>query len=107
MSASTRIAVLALLGAVAALPAAAVAQGKSMPTYEPQQRLRTALDTCLKTEVMRNAYCVKKCAAGFRMDLAGPKPRCIGLKPDASYTPPKPSYQPPAPNPSRKPPPGA
>jgi hypothetical protein len=56
---------------------------------------------------MRNAYCVRKCEAGFRMDLSGAKPKCIGLKPDAKYTPPKPAYQPPAPNPARKPPPGA
>ena len=101
-----RIPALAIAAVAAGLPLAAAAQG-SLPTYEPQQRLRTALDTCNNTEVMRNAYCVKKCAAGFRMDLSGPKPRCIGLKPDATYTPPKPSYQPPAPNPARKPPPGA
>jgi hypothetical protein len=82
--------------AAAFLPLPALAQAR-MPTYEPQQRLRTALDTCLKTEVMREAYCVKKCATGFRMDLSGKKPMCIGLKQDATYTPPKPSYQPPPP----------
>jgi len=99
-----RIPALAIAAVAAGLPLAAAAQG-SLPTYEPQQRLRTALDTCNKSEVMRNAYCVAKCATGFRMDLSGPKPRCIGLKPDATYTPPKPSYQPPAPNQPRKPPP--
>jgi hypothetical protein len=107
MRATPRILAIGLLAAAAGLPHAAAAQGRAMPTYEPQQRLRTALDTCTKSEVMRNAYCVKKCATGFRMDLAGPKPRCVGLKADATYTPPKPSYQPPAPDPSRKPPPGA
>ncbi len=99
-----RIGALAIAAVAAGLPLAAAAQG-SLPTYEPQQRLRTALDTCNKSEVMRNAWCVQKCATGFRMDLSGPKPRCIGLKPDATYTPPKPSYQPPAPNTARKPPP--
>ncbi len=100
------LAVAAALAAASSLAPVAMAQG-SLPTYEPQQRLRSALDTCTKSEVMRNAYCVKKCQDGFRMDLSGPKPRCIGLKPDAKYTPPAPAYQPPAPNPSRKPPPGA
>lgn len=96
----------ALAAAAFCLPPAALAQG-SLPAYEPQQRLRTALDTCMKSEVMANAYCVKKCQAGFRMDMSGQKPRCIGLKPEAKYDPPKPAYQPPAPNPSRKALPGA
>jgi hypothetical protein len=94
----------AALAAAGSLPPAAMAQG-SLPSYEPQQRLRTALDTCTKSEVMKDAYCVKKCQEGFRMDMSGQKPRCVGLKPDAKYTPPKPGYQPPAPNTPRKPPP--
>ena len=102
-----RAALLLAMGVAAGFPLAAAAQGKGLPTYEPQQRLRSALDTCTKSEVMRDAYCVKKCAAGFRMELAGRKPMCIGLKPDATYTPPRPSYQPAKPDPSRKPPPGA
>jgi len=101
-------AALLLAAAVAAgVPLAAAAQGKGLPTYEPQLRLRTALDTCTKSEVMREAYCVKKCASGFRMELSGKKPMCVGLKADATYTPPKPSYQPAKPNPSRQTPPGA
>lgn len=96
----------ALLLAAAALAAglapAAAAQGGAMPSYEPQQRLRTALDTCNKSEFVRNAYCVRKCEAGFRMDLSGPKPRCVGLKPDAKYTPPAPSFKP---GPAHRPPP--
>ena len=106
MSPAGRLVAWAALAAAAWLPPLAGAQGR-MPTYEPQQRLRTALDTCLKTEVMREAYCVKKCASGFRMDLSGPKALCIGLKADATYTPPKPSYQPPANTPRKPPPPGA
>ena len=94
------------LAVAAGMPPGAAAQG-SLPSYEPQQRRRTALDTCSKSEVVRDAVCVKKCETGFRMDVSGPRPRCIGLKPDAKYSPPKPAYQPPAPNPSRKPPPGA
>lgn len=93
--------ILLCVAALAALPFAAGAQG-NMPTYEPQQRQRTALDSCMKTEVMREAYCVKKCEAGFRMDLSGPRPRCIGLKSDAKYTPPQPGYKP-DPNAKRSP----
>lgn len=93
-----RTAAILCFAAATALPLATAAQG-SLPAYEPQKRLRTALDTCMKTEVMRDAYCVGKCAAGFRMDLSGPKPRCIGLKPDAKYTPPEPAYKP---NPNTK-----
>ena len=103
----TRAALLLAVGVAAGFPLAAAAQGKGLPSYAPQQRLRTALDTCTKSEVMRDAYCVKKCAAGFRMELSGKKPMCIGLKADATYTPPKPAYQQPKPNPSRQPPPGA
>lgn len=86
----------------AGLAPAAAAQGGGMPSYEPQQRLRTALDTCNKSEVVRNAYCVKKCEDGFRMDLSGPKPRCVGLRPDAKYTPPVPAFKP---GPAHRPPP--
>jgi hypothetical protein len=79
--------------ALAGLPLAAAAQGSSSG-YEPQQRLRTPLDTCMKTEVMRDAYCVKKCEKDFRLDLSGPKARCVALKPDAKYKPPEPAYKP-------------
>jgi len=102
-----RAALLLVVGVAAGFPLAAATQGKGLPRYEPQLRLRSALDTCTKNEVMREAYCVRKCASGFRMELSGRKPACIGLKPDATYTPPKPSYQPAKPDPSRKPPPGA
>jgi hypothetical protein len=99
-----------------ALPVAVLAAGLGlaagaqtrMPTYEPQSRMRTPLDACLKTEVIRGAYCVRKCAEGFRMDLSGKKPACVGLKADAKYTPPEPGYKPPKPVPNAKPaPPGA
>jgi hypothetical protein len=104
---SNRAAIVLAAAVAAGVPIAAAGQGKGLPTYEPQLRLRTALDTCGKSEVMRDAYCVKKCASGFRMELSGKKPMCIGLKADATYTPPKPAYQQPKPNPSRQPPPGA
>ena len=70
-------------------------------------RLRTAIDNCLKNEVLREAHCVRKCAEGFRMDLSGKKAICVGLKSDARYTPPEPNYKPPAAAPSAKPVPGA
>ncbi len=94
-----RAAFLAALVA-AVLPTAAL--GQRNPSYEPQQRLRTSLDTCRKTEVMREAYCVQKCAPGFRMEGAGRKTRCVGLRADAKYEPPKPSYRPPAPDATRR-----
>jgi hypothetical protein len=106
MSPTGRLVAWVVAGAAAFVPPLAGAQG-GMPTYEPQQRLRTALDTCTKSEVMRDAYCVKKCASGFRMEISGPKARCIGLRPDATYTPPKPSYQPPANSARKAPQPGA
>jgi hypothetical protein len=104
---SNRAAILLAAAVAAGGARAAGAPGPGRPTYEPQLRLRTSLDTCTKSEVMRDAYCVKKCASGFRMELSGKKPMCIGLKADATYTPPKPAYQQPKPNPSRQPPPGA
>ena len=75
-------------------PAAAVL-AQNLPSYEPQQRLRTALDTCLKTEFMRGAYCMQKCDAGFRLDASGARPRCVGLSPGAKHQPKQPSYRPP------------
>jgi len=90
----------------AGLPPVAQAQGR-MPTYEPQLRLRTAIDNCLKNEVLKDAHCVRKCAAEFRMDLSGKKPLCVGLNPNARYTPAEPNYRPPASAPNAKPVPGA
>ena len=102
MSAAGRAFAISILACAAGLAPAAGAQGRSLPTYEPQQRARTGLDTCLKTEVMKNATCVRKCEKGFRLDLSETRPRCIGLTPDARYTPPSPSYQPAPADPSRK-----
>ena len=98
---------LAILAAAAGLAFATAAQAQSLPSYEPQQRLRTALDACLKTEVMQGAYCVQKCTAGFRMQSAGGKAKCVGLSPAAKHDPKKPSYTPPAEGTRRPPPPGA
>ncbi|MBL0142684.1 MAG: hypothetical protein IPP91_11430 [Betaproteobacteria bacterium] len=83
-----------ILPAAAGLALAAAVQG-AMPEYEPQQRLRTALDTCLKTEVMKGAYCVRQCGAGFKMDMSGTKPKCVGLTSGARYKPPEPQFKPP------------
>lgn len=96
---------IALAAAGLWLAPAALAQGGA--SYEPQQRLRTALDACLRTEVQRGAYCVRKCAAEFRLDLSGARPRCLATKPNASYEPPKPGYRPPAPRPGAPKVPGA
>ena len=84
-----------LLAALAAAPAFGQGGG-AMPKYEPSQRARTALDTCLKDEVMNGAWCVKKCQKDFRLDLQARPPACIGLKSSARYEPPEPTWKPPA-----------
>jgi hypothetical protein len=76
----------------ALLPLAASAQA----TYEPQRRLRTPLDTCMQTEVMQEAWCVRKCQSNFRMEMQGGKARCIATKADAKFVPPEPEFKPPA-----------
>lgn len=62
-------------------------------SYQPSQRLRTALETCMKDEVLEGAYCVKKCQPHFRLDVQkGKPPVCIATsaaaKIPASATPP-------------------
>lgn len=99
-----------VIGAAAAVAAAlllASTAGAAVPEYEPQRRLRTALDTCLKTEVMQGAYCVKKCATGFRMSASGTKARCVGLSEKSKYVPPQPKYKPAPANPNAPKAPGA
>ena len=84
----------ALIMGLAALPPA-LAQGKKGAYYEPSQRLRTPLDTCLKDEVMNGANCVKKCQEGFNIDLTTRPPICFTTRPDAKYVPPQPTFVPP------------
>ena len=104
MKRATSLAILAAAGLVLATSARA----QSLPSYEPQQRLRTALDTCLKTEVMQGAYCVQKCSAGFRMNVVGGKSKCVGQSAAAKHEPKKPSFTSPAEGTRRPaPPPGA
>jgi len=93
--------------AAAGLALATAARAQSQNSYEPQQRLRTALDTCLKTEVMQGAYCVQKCSAGFRLNVVGGKPKCVGQGVAAKHEPPKPAYTPPREGTRKPPPPGA
>jgi hypothetical protein len=87
-----------------AVPLAGMAQG--MASYEPQQRLRTSLESCRKSEFDSGAYCVMKCAPDFRLDASSKKPRCVATKAGAKYDPPKPAYTPPS-QPARQRPPGA
>ncbi len=82
----------ALTAGLAALAPPAVAQGKWL-RYDPSQRQRTAMDTCLKDEVMNGAWCVKKCQADFRMDLTSRPPSCIATKPNAKYVPTTPTWK--------------
>jgi hypothetical protein len=79
---------------LAAVPPA-LAQQQRVTHYEPSQRLRTAIETCMKDEVMNGAYCVKKCQEDFRLDLSSRPPLCIATRPNARYEPVKPGYTPP------------
>ncbi len=85
--------VLALAGLAASLPAPAQAR-----RYEPAQRSRVGpLDTCLKDEVLNGAFCVKKCAAGFRMEAGKRSASCIAVSAQARIPPPRePQNTPPA-----------
>lgn len=83
-----------LVAGLAAMPPA-LAQGKKGAYYEPSQRLRTGMETCLKDEVMNGANCVKKCQADFKLDLTSHPPICFSNRPDARYDPPKPTFVPP------------
>jgi hypothetical protein len=56
---------------------AAPAFAQSGVSYQPSQRVRTALETCMKDEVSEGAYCIKKCAANFRLDAQKRPPVCI------------------------------
>jgi uncharacterized low-complexity protein len=83
--------------AALAVPFAAPAQGTA--SYEPQQRLRTSLETCRKSEFENGAYCVMKCAPDFRLDASSKKPTCVATRAGAKYQPPTPAYTPPPPQP--------
>lgn len=95
---TARIAVVGVfLAGLAALPPALAQQPQSRgagagPRYEPVQRTRVgALDSCMKDEVMNGAFCVKQCAAGFRMEMAARSATCVGISADAKIPPPKPA----------------
>jgi hypothetical protein len=79
--------VMALASGLAAMPPA-LGQ-KPTRVYEPSTRLRTAIEACMKDEVMNGANCVKKCQPDFRLDLTTRPPTCYATKPDAKYVPPK------------------
>jgi hypothetical protein len=89
MSAGARAGLAAAI-ALAGLAAMPPALGqKPTRVYEPSSRLRTAIESCMKDEVMNGANCVKKCQPDFRLDLATRPPTCYALKPEAKYVPPK------------------
>ncbi len=98
--------VLGFIAALAAVMPPAAAQQKRVTHYEPSQRLRTGIETCLQDEVMNGANCVKKCQADFRLDTTSRPPLCIATRPDAKYDPPKPTFVP-QDKPAGKSPPGA
>lgn len=85
---------LAGLAAGAAFASPALAQ---LSSYEPGQRLRTAMDSCLKNETMNGAYCVRKCQPEFKMDVARRPPVCVATRPGVRYEPPKIEWTPPPP----------
>jgi hypothetical protein len=84
---------LLLIAGLAALPPA-LAQKKGA-YYEPSQRLRTGMETCMKDEVMSGANCVKKCQEDFKLDVSVRPPICFSNRPDAKYDPPKSTFTPP------------
>lgn len=79
-------------------------------SYQPSQRLRTAMESCLKDEISEGAHCIKKCQTGFRLDVQRDKPpQCIsiggrtvsvipGSADKAVWTPPPKSNAPPVPD---------
>jgi hypothetical protein len=83
---------MAMVTGLAALPPA-LGQERRITHYEPSQRLRTGLDTCMKDEVMNGANCVKKCQDKYRLDLTSRPPLCIATQPDAKYVPQRPAYE--------------
>lgn len=90
MRAATLFAI-AILG-LASLPAPGQ---KMVSRYEPSQRLRSAIDTCHKDEVMNGAWCVKKCQAGFLLDTKSHPPVCFTTQVGgARYVPPPPGWEP-------------
>jgi len=92
----SRLAQRLMIGSFVAAALAAAAQADRMPRYEPSQRVRLPGEAgCLKDEQAREAICVKKCQADFRLEWNGPKATCVGTKVDARYQPPKPEYVPP------------
>jgi len=51
---------------------------QSNASYQPSQRQRTALESCMKDEVSEGAYCIKKCQPNFRLDAQkGKTPVCV------------------------------
>ena len=83
---------LAGLAAGAAFASPALAQ---LSSYEPGQRLRTAMETCLKNETMNGAYCVRKCQPEFKMDVSRRPPVCVATRQGLRYDPPKVEWTPP------------
>ena len=103
----TRVLLMAgFIAGLAAVMPPADAQPKRTTHYEPSQRLRTGIETCMQDEVMNGANCVKKCQADFRLDTTSRPPLCVATRPDAKYDPPKPSFVP-QDKPDAKPVPGA
>jgi hypothetical protein len=84
-----------LIAGLAALPPALAQGSKKGGYYEPSQRLRTAIETCMQDEVMNGPNCVKKCQEGFSLDLTSRPPVCVSTRPDAKYVPQQPTFTPP------------
>jgi hypothetical protein len=93
--------VLLACAGLAAVPPA-LAQGRAQ--YEPPQRQRVgALDNCMKDEVMNSAWCVKRCAEGFKMEMGKRSATCVATSAGAKVPPPPtPNYTPAKPEPGAK-----
>jgi hypothetical protein len=84
-----------IVAGLAAVPPALAQQQQRVTHYEPSQRLRTGIETCMKDEVLAGAYCVKKCQEDFRLDASSRPALCIATRPNARFEPQKPNFTPP------------
>ncbi len=49
--------------------------------YEPSKRLRARRLACMNDEVSIDAWCAKKCRAGYQMEFSGKRVTCRSLTP--------------------------
>jgi hypothetical protein len=70
-------------------------------TYQPNKRLRTRKDTCIKDETLSGPWCVKACMKGYVFVPGSNPPKCRGEQPLPQGQLPRPEWQEAAPVPKR------